>query len=251
MSYENADNVTYEWAESATFGATSVVHYIQGIRGKVGFVRDLAVDITTSMVGTTSVPEIQVGISSGDTTYGRYRLGTTASAGYGISYWSASDDPFIVGNPPRTASDYAGHIVLDGSPYTSSGTAGGSYSTVLLQGRIPRSGLVVTNVVQGLTSSQWRIYLRDPLDPNIVTGQLVNVLGVQGVTGGPLIAAAITTVSTANNYIEVTGTFGGAYTSGGVVNFVVAVTLKAGVGGTPTGGGIPRVKVQWIGVSVP
>ena len=57
MAFDVSDVEFYEYAEASTWAATSVVRYIVGPRGKVGFVRDFLVDITTSMVGTTTVPE--------------------------------------------------------------------------------------------------------------------------------------------------------------------------------------------------
>lgn len=67
---------------SAAFGATTDAMRIIGPRGKWGLVRDIEVDITASMVGTTTVPEIAVGAAQGQNQYGRFRLGTTATAGY-------------------------------------------------------------------------------------------------------------------------------------------------------------------------
>ncbi len=148
MSYNSADTQTYSWAPDSTFGATSVTHNIVGPKGKVGFVRDISVDVTTSLVGTTTVPEIDVGISSGDYTYGRYRLGTAAGTGYGTGMHSASQEA-ITGNPPRTLADYAGHVVLDGGPLTSSGIAGGSYGTQMPAGRIAANAAVVVTCAAG------------------------------------------------------------------------------------------------------
>ena len=112
MSYEQP---LTEWygAELGTFtlsaGATLTV---KGPKGCTGFVREMIADVTTSIVGTTSVPEIAVGLSSADATYGRYRLGTTASTGYGTGVFRASQEA-ITGNPPRTLADYAGHVLLE------------------------------------------------------------------------------------------------------------------------------------------
>ena len=248
--YQDSELVEYSWGQDATFGATTVLHYIVGPKGKVGFVRDLMCDVTTSLVGTTTVPEIQVGISSGDTTYGRYRLGSTAILGYGTGPRRASLEPGIVGNPPRNAQDFANHVTLDGYPLGSSGSlTGGSSTTVNPAGRILASSFKVTNVVSG-TGSVCRLTLAEPIGTT-VTGQLVVVQGVVGATGANTNAAApvaISALNTANNWIELSGTtFGGTYTSGGVVNIVTVITCGAGVGGTPAGGGHVRVKIQWIG----
>lgn len=250
MSYDLSDVELYQWGQDATFGATAVVHYITGPRGKVGFVRDLLADITTSLVGTTTVPEIQVGISSGDYTYGRYRLGTTAIAGYNVGSYRASQE-LITGNPPRTLADFAGHVVLDGGPLTSAGISGGSYGTQVPKGRIPASGWTITSVVQGVDSSHSRIYAQgvNPGQPfkDLLTGMLVSAQGVLGSTSVNANNQAITTVDPNFQYIEVAQSFSTAYSGGGNLWLNHVVTLKAGTGGTPAGGGFGRVKVQWLG----
>lgn len=253
MAYEQADIETYQFAEDATFGATGVTHQIMGPRGKVGFVRDMACEVTTSLVGTTTVPEINVGISSGDYTFGRYRLGTTAILGYGTGYHRASMEP-ITGNPPRTLADFAGHVVLDGGPLTSAGIAGGSYGTVIPSGRIPAGPWTVTNVILGTVASSNRLYLNGMSAYNApILGQKVRVQGVAGVNSTQNAVVTVAAVDTTNYaYIETTTmTFSGAYTSGGLVMPLVIVTCLAGVGGSPAGGGIVRVKFQWIGPESP
>jgi len=259
MAYELSDIKTYEWGAD-TFGTTGFLHYIVGPRGKVGFVRDLMVDVTTAMSGTV-VPEIQVGITSGDVTYGRYRLGSTASSNYPVGTYVASNELWV-GNPPRNLQDYADHVKLDGcgagggtSSFTSSGVAGGTFNTVLLPGRIPASGMAITNVVSG-TASAWRVYTRDPLPYNLANNQLINIHGAAGVTGGNsggtnFIQQKISGLSLTNNYFEVSGsTFGGTYTGGGTVDFVTTVT---GLPGTGSGGGVGyvRVMIEWVGVNQP
>ncbi len=144
MSYDSPDLEELIYTD-ATFGATTVNHNYIGPKSKVGFVRDIVVDVAVALVGTTSVPEINVGTASGDFTYGRFRLGTSATAGYGTGVFRASQLA-TTGVPPRTLSDYAGHVVLDGGPYGSSGIAGGSYGTQVPQGRIPAdTAFVITN----------------------------------------------------------------------------------------------------------
>lgn len=250
MSYELPDQITYEWGQDATFGGTSVSHFIVGPRGKAGFVRDIMVDVTTSLVGTSAVPEIAIGISAGDATYGRYRLGTAIGTGLGVGTYAASNEA-ITGNPPRTLGDFAGHVVLDGGPLTTSGTAGGTYLSVVPTGRIPPSGMVVTNVVNG-SANVVRMYLRDPLPPQLVTGQLVNVRGVTGATGANGSSVAISALDRTANWIELSGTtFGGTYIAGGLVDVVVVVRCLQGSGGSPAGGGYVRVKIQWVGAVTP
>lgn len=250
MSYELADNKEYQWGQDQTFGSATVTHYIVGPKGKVGFVRDFFVDVTTSLVGTTAVPEIDVGISSGDATFGRYRLGTSTGTGYAVGPHVASQEA-ITGNPPRTLADFTGHVILDGGPYTSSGIAGGSYGTQVPSGRIPASGWPVTNVISG-TAGVCRVYLNGMLPAKDLTvGMSVTVQGVVGATAANVIA----TISALDNgtggayqWIELTSTtFSTAYTSGGIVFLNVFVTCKQGSGGSPAGGGYVRVKIQWVG----
>ena len=249
MAYDISDVELYQWGADSTFGSTGVPHYIIGPRGKVGIVRDLMCDVTTSLVGTSTVPEIQVGISSGDYTYGRYRLGTTAILGYGVGPVRASAEA-IVGNTPRTLADFSGHVVLDAGPLTSKGIAGGSYSTVVPEGRIPASGWVVTNVTAGSSSSYCRIFANGSQPfKDLVAGQLVRIQGVAGGgTNANQPSVAIYAVDTTNyQYIDVTESFTGTYTSGGTVALITVVTLLAGTGGSPAGGGYARVKIQWVG----
>jgi hypothetical protein len=250
MSYEFVGQALREEYvyNDATFGATAVTHQIMGPRGCVGFVRDIMVDVATSLVGTTTVPEIDVGISSGDSTYGRYRLGTTASTGYGVGAHRASQEA-ITGNIPRSLGDFASHVVLDGGPYTSAGVAGGTFGTQIPQGRIPASPWQVTNVVSG-TAGVCRFFLSPAYTVSqLVVGNAVFVSGVSGATGanGPFTLSA---VNTSSGYVETTGsTFGGTYTAGGLVALVVYITNQAGVG-SAAGGGLVRVYIDWEGMNV-
>lgn len=254
MAYNVGDVELCQWSEDATFGSATVTHNIMGPRGKVGVVRDIIVECTTALVGTTTVPEIMVGISSGDFTFGRYRLGTAVGAGYGVGMHRASDEPWTA-NPPRALNDFAGHVVLDGGPLTSQGIAGGTFGTVVPAGRIPAGPFTVTNVING-TGNTDRIFLNGltaaPGGP--IVGQKVLVQGIVGVNatvnGLQTISAIDTTVPP--QWIEVTGlTFSGTYTAGGFVMPQVVVTCKAGTGGSPAGGGFVRVKIEWIGAETP
>lgn len=253
MSYDNTDIREYSWGLAETaFGTGTLVHYIIGPPGKVGFVRDICVDLTVATVGTTSVPEVDIGIASGDFTYGRYRLGQSATVGNAIGVWAASNE-VITGFPPRNLQDYPGHVQLDGYPLGNAGIAGGTFLTVTPLGRIPASGNRVTNVING-TGNVWRIFFQSPLPYNLAVGQLVNVRGVAGVTGGAangIQLNAISALSFTGNWIELTAvTFGGAYTGGGIVDIVTVVTEKVGVG-TPAGTGAVRVMIEWIGANSP
>lgn len=245
MSYDQADIEEFSYLDS-TFGGTAVTHQIIGPKGKVGFVRDISVDVTTSLVGTTTVPEIDIGISSGDFTYGRYRLGTAVSTGYAVGMHRASTEAWT-GNPPRTLGDFSGHVVLDGGPLTSAGIAGGSYGTQVPSGRIPAGPLTVTNVISG-TAGVCRVYTAQLISQLLKVGQTVLVQGVTGATGANG-TQTISAIDTTNyQWIELSGTtFGGTYAAGGTVAFIAVVTCLAGTGGTPAGGGQVRIKIQWLG----
>ena len=96
------------------FGNSTLTFNYIGPFGKEGHVEDIVADITTSMVGTTTVPEIDVGTASGDTTYAQYRLGTSATSGYtsGSTPKRASQEAWT-GNPPIALSDFTGHVALN------------------------------------------------------------------------------------------------------------------------------------------
>lgn len=113
MSYDTPIRECYgEALGSGILVTASTTMTVIGPKGCVGFVRDLIAEVTTSIVGTTSVPELQVGTASGDFTYGRHRLGTTASTGYNVGVHRASQKAWT-GFPPRTLSDFAGHVSLE------------------------------------------------------------------------------------------------------------------------------------------
>src|SRR5882724_5033911 len=86
MSYDvPAARETYVFPSSA-FGATTENRKFIGPKGKKGTVRDIRTYITADMVGTTTVPEINVGSAASDAgavvaEYARHRLGTTAILG--------------------------------------------------------------------------------------------------------------------------------------------------------------------------
>lgn len=257
MAYDNISAGSREeygpWGAEA-FGGGTITHQIIGPKGCVGFVRDLMVELTVATAGGTTVPELQVGIASADFTFGRYRLGTAVAVGYGLGMHRAGDEALVVSltNAGRQLADYAGHVVLDGGAYgTITTVPGGSSSTVAPAGRIPASGMTITNIVNG-TGNVHRISLRDPIDPLLKVGQLVQIkpggASQFGVTGLPTIANAISAINLTQNYIELTGTtFGGTYTAGGIVNVVTVITELAPTGGGPTGTGYVRVQIDWIG----
>src|SRR5437588_9648801 len=86
------------------FGNSTLTFNYVGPFGKEGHVEDIIVDVTTAMVGTGTVPEIDVGTASGDPSYARYRLGTAPGTGYGTGVKRASQEAWT-GNPPIALSD--------------------------------------------------------------------------------------------------------------------------------------------------
>jgi hypothetical protein len=112
MSYENPITETYGEALGSPLVSASSTMTVISPKGCVGFVRDLIAEVTTSIAATTAVPELTVGTASADFTYGRHRLGTSASAGYNTGVHRASQKAWT-GNPPRTLSDFAGHVSLE------------------------------------------------------------------------------------------------------------------------------------------
>lgn len=152
MSYDQVAGAMREeyGYTDATFGATTVTHNMIGPKGCVGFVRDIIVDVLTTLVGTTTVPEIDVGTASGDFTYGRYRLGTAVGTGYATGIHRAGQEA-ITGNPPRVLSDFTGHVVLDGGPYGTTGSVfGGSSTATNPAGRIPKDTAFVITAAAGV-----------------------------------------------------------------------------------------------------
>lgn len=108
---------------AAAFGASTISRRILGPRGKSGTVRDIRYYPTADAVGTTTVPEINVGSAASApgalfAEYARFRLGTTAIAGY-----TAAGGPYRAralyavgphtGGAPPTLNDYAGHVALE------------------------------------------------------------------------------------------------------------------------------------------
>ena len=104
---------------SSAYGATTASKTIKGPKGKKGIVRDIVVLLTADAVGTTTVPEVTVGASAGAVEYARFRLGTSATAGYAAANTPfraralAEAAPGYAGGSPPALSDYAGHIALE------------------------------------------------------------------------------------------------------------------------------------------
>src|SRR5215212_654464 len=113
MSYD-APIKTREYMPSGTYGATAAQVKIVGPKGMKGIVRDIEFIPTADCVGTTTVPEIAVGATAGSAEYARWKLGTTATAGYTSAQGTRRARSLTTGNPtPPTLSDFAAHIQLE------------------------------------------------------------------------------------------------------------------------------------------
>jgi hypothetical protein len=113
MSYDQPQREVYS-IPSGAFGAGAIATKFIGPKGKVGLVRDISVEISADMVGTTTVPEIGVGLASSGVDYARFRLGTTAILGYTAASTPRRASGLVVGNPtPPTLTDFAGHVLLE------------------------------------------------------------------------------------------------------------------------------------------
>jgi hypothetical protein len=112
LSYDTPLRECY-FAPSSAFGATTESQQWIGPKGLTGWVRDIMVYITASMVGTTTVPEITVGSSEGATTYARFRLGTTAIAGYTTATAVRRASIVAADNWDNASlADFAGHVLM-------------------------------------------------------------------------------------------------------------------------------------------
>lgn len=119
-SYANPAHPPYWSVLGKAFGGTTATYALTGPRNRKGLVRDIMVNVTTTMVGTTTVPEIGIGTAAGDSgalfnEYARFRLGTTAIAGYdttsGLALRSRS---LVTGNgDAATYEDFTGHVKLE------------------------------------------------------------------------------------------------------------------------------------------
>ena len=113
MSYDLPIRRNYKSAVGA-FGATTATEQYIGPPGKKGMVKEIVVCLTADAVGTTTVPEIDVGTTSGDVSYARFRLGSSATAGYTAAVTPKSARALCVGNPtPPILSDFSGHVALE------------------------------------------------------------------------------------------------------------------------------------------
>src|SRR5438094_2971575 len=113
MSYDAPQTEVY-YLPSSAYGATTASKTIKGPKGKSGLVRDIIVLLSADAVGTTTVPEVTVGSAAGLVEYARFRLGTSAIAGY-----AAANTPFrakaliesgvFAGGAAPALNDFAGH----------------------------------------------------------------------------------------------------------------------------------------------
>ena len=112
--YNDVPNEETYWYPAQAFGAATVTHNIIGPWGKQGEVVDIMADVTAAMVGTTTVPEIDVGTSAGDASYARYRLGTAAgTVGYGAGVHRATQESLVRQVQPPALNDFPGHVALE------------------------------------------------------------------------------------------------------------------------------------------
>lgn len=103
----------------SAFGGSTLSRTFQGPPGKKGIVRDIVIDVTTAMVGTTTVPELQVGNAQSDSSFARWRLGTTATAGLGTGEYRARSlcnaAQGRTGSKALQLNDFTAHIALEGN----------------------------------------------------------------------------------------------------------------------------------------
>lgn len=112
MSYDKPQTETYVQPSSA-FGATTEAFKIFGPKGKKGYVRDIEVVLTAAAVGTTTVPEVVVGATSGATEYARFRLGSAAGTGYAAGSHRATQKIGDKGTEfGKALEDFTGHVKL-------------------------------------------------------------------------------------------------------------------------------------------
>lgn len=112
------------------FGAATASRNFQGPPGKKGLVRDIVINVTTGMVGTTSVPELRVGTAASDNSFARWLLGTTAILGLGAGEFRAralcTNAQSRFGDRPMQLNDFANHIFLEGNNGSGAATIPGT-----------------------------------------------------------------------------------------------------------------------------
>jgi hypothetical protein len=118
-TYDKPQTEVY-YIPSFAFGNSTATKTLKGPKGKKGVVRDIIMIPSADMVGTTTVPELDVGSASGLVEYARFRLGSTAILGYtaaaGIQRAAALvSGPANTGGIPPVQNDFAGHVALETS----------------------------------------------------------------------------------------------------------------------------------------
>jgi hypothetical protein len=124
VSYANPIRETYDLGPAAVqFGAQgeTVGYEFIGPKGRKGLVRDIEIEVTENMVGTTTVPEVNVGsavsaLGALKKEYARWRLGTAAGTGYTTA---VSPNPLrarslVAGNgEQQVLNDFTEHVALE------------------------------------------------------------------------------------------------------------------------------------------
>ena len=118
--YDNPRVERYAFLGS-TIGATLFSRSFIGAPGpgKKGIVRDILINVTTALVGTTSVPEVRVGTAASDNSFARWLLGTSATVGLGLGTYRArtlcTNAAGRAGGVAMRLTDFANHIFLEGN----------------------------------------------------------------------------------------------------------------------------------------
>lgn len=112
MSYDFPKRVRYGFA-SAGWGNSAAQKQFIGPPGKKGRVVDIELaSISADFVGTTTVPEVGVGLTAGTNEYARFRAGTTAILGYTTASQKARRAR-TEAKGQITLTDFAGHVELE------------------------------------------------------------------------------------------------------------------------------------------
>jgi hypothetical protein len=113
MSYDMPIKERYVMP-SATYGSVAAQQIIRGPKGMKGIVRDITVIPTVNIVGTTTVPELNVGATAGASEYARFRLGTAIITGYTVAQGTRRARALATTTTtPPTLTDFAGHVALE------------------------------------------------------------------------------------------------------------------------------------------
>ena len=120
MSYDTPQTEVY-YLPSFAFGNSTATKTLKGPSGKKGLVREIIMIPSADMVGTTTVPELDVGSASGLVEYARFRLGTTAILGYTSAAGIQRARSLVAsaqgntGGIPPAVNDFTGHVALETS----------------------------------------------------------------------------------------------------------------------------------------